>query len=382
MQQPINNKTPKVCILTSVHSAFDTRIFHKEAKTLVKAGYDVTLIAQHDKDEVVDGIKIIALSKPKNRFLRIFLLTRKIYKIAFRQKSNIYHFHDPELVFAGILLKIFTKARVIYDVHEDVARQILSKYYLPGISRKLISILFNWFEKLISRKFNCIITATPDIKENFKNHNVIDIKNYMLVTSSEFSEKNTFPKNKNYYSLIYVGGLERIRGIKEIIQSLKFINPKYNVKLKIAGRFFDKRFEKEIESLTKGSEVEFLGRISFEEVIRELSNADIGLVCLHPLRRFLTSLPVKIFEYMSAGLPVIASDFPLWRETIEDNNCGLTVPPLNPREIAKAIEYLIEHPDNAKKFGENGRKAVFEQYNWEIEKERLLTTYKKLTKKV
>jgi len=114
MQQPINNKTPKVCILTSVHSAFDTRIFHKEAKTLVKAGYDVTLIAQHDKDEVVDGIKIIALSKPKNRFLRIFLLTRKIYKIAFRQKSNIYHFHDQELIPVGLVLKLFSK-EVICD---------------------------------------------------------------------------------------------------------------------------------------------------------------------------------------------------------------------------------------------------------------------------
>lgn len=62
----------KVCILTTVHPLFDTRIFHKEAKTLVKAGYYVTLIVQHDKNDVVDGVKIIALPKPRNRFAPIF----------------------------------------------------------------------------------------------------------------------------------------------------------------------------------------------------------------------------------------------------------------------------------------------------------------------
>lgn len=368
----------KVCILTSVHPTFDTRIFHKELKTLTKAGFDVTLIAQHAKDETVESVKIISLQRHKNRFFRIFLLTMKAYKLAFKQKSYIYHFHDPELIIAGFLLKLFAKAKVIYDVHEDVPKQILSKYWLPKIARRPISILFNWFEKTITQKFDYIITATPDISKNFKNHNVININNYIVIESSEFSENYAFPKNKNYYSLIYIGGLHRVRGIKEILESLKFISPRYNVKLKLAGGFPDKRFKKEIIDLAKRSKVEFLGQIPVEEVVKELSKVDIGLVCLHPLRRFITSLPVKMFEYMAAGLPVIASNFPLWKKIIEGSNCGLTVSSLNPKEIAKAVEYLIEHPEEAREMGKNGRKAVIEKYNWESEGKKLVEAYKRL----
>lgn len=373
----------RVCIITTVHPSFDTRIFYKEAKTLVDARYDITLIAQHNKDETIDGIKIIALPKPKNRFFRIFFLTRKTYKLALQQKADIYHFHDPELIPAGLLLKLFTKSKskIIYDVHEDVPKQILSKYWLFKTIRKPISILFNWFEKVISQKFDYIITTTPNIRKNFGHHTAVDIRNYPLVADSGLFKNYIFPKNKNYYNLIYIGGLEKIRGIKEIVRSLKFMSPKYNVKLKLAGKFSDRNFKKEIENLKEWNRIEFRGWIPPEEVRKELSKADIGLVCLYPLRRFLTSLSVKMFEYMAAGLPVIASNFPLWKEIIEGNECGICVNPLNPEKIAKTVEYLIEHPEEAKRMGENGRKAVLEKYNWDSEKEKLFRLYSSLEEK-
>ena len=105
----------KVCILTTVHQLFDTRIFHKEAKTLVQAGYNVTLIAQHRKNEIVDEVRIIALPKPKNRFFRIFFLTWKAYKIALKQKADIYHFHDPELLPWMVKLKRKTIILLMYS---------------------------------------------------------------------------------------------------------------------------------------------------------------------------------------------------------------------------------------------------------------------------
>ena len=376
-----NDKKIKICILTSVHPVFDTRIFHKQAKTLVGAGYNVVLVAQHNKNDIVDGVNIIALPKPKNRFYRILFLARIAYKIALKEKADIYHFHDPELLPWMVLLKKRTGAKIIYDVHEDIPEQILSKHWIPKFLRKFIAFIFNYFEKRIAQNFDYIITATPDIKKNFRQKNIIDIKNYPITQNFDLYKKDQDYEKKNYYNLIYIGGLSKIRGIKKIIQSLNFINFKYNVKFKIAGEFSNKDFKNEIKQLKEWKQVEYLGLLSRYQVFKHLLNSDIGLVCLYPLERFLTGFPVKMFEYMVAGLPIIASSFPLWKEIIQGNKCGICVNPLEPKEIAKAIEYLIEHPKEAKQMGENGRKAVLEKYNWENESKKLLKIYGKLGKK-
>jgi len=370
----------KICILTSVHHALDVRIFHKEAKTLANAGYDVSLIAQHDKEEIVDGIRIIPLPKPKNRLVRMLFLTRKAYKLALEQKADIYHFHDPELLPRMLKLKKKTKAKIIYDVHEDVPKQILSKHWIPEILRKPAACIFNIYEKSIAKKFDYVITATPHIKENFTQKNVIDIKNYPVVQNlKNFKNQNESKKN-DFFTLIYAGGLSRLRGIKEIIQSLNFVSPKYPIRLQLLGEFDDKIFEQEIRRLKKWEKVDFLGWVPQKETIKHLSGAGIGLVCFWPEPNHINAMPNKIFEYAIAGLPIIASNFPLWKEIIEGNNCGICVNPLNPKEIAKAIEYLIEHPNEAKIMGENGRKAVLEKYNWENESKKLLEVYEELAK--
>lgn len=98
-------------------------------------------------------------------------------------------------------------------------------------------------------------------------------------------------------------------------------------------------------------------------------------MCLHPLRNYVEALPIKMFEYMLAGLPVIASDFPLRRKIIEANECGICIDPGDSKEIAKAVEYLIEHPDEARGMGENGRRAVLVRYNWGLESRKLSRIY-------
>ena len=304
----------KICILTSVHPAFDVRIFHKEAKTLVNAGYEVTIIAQYVRNETVDGIKIIALPKPRNRFCRFFS-TFKVLKLALPIKVEIYHFHDPELLPAALVLKLLGK-KVIYDVHEDVPKSILSRDWLPKIIRKPVSILVNCFEKLSALRFDYLITATPSIKNNFKIHKVIDIKNYPIINSTLLKNKSrgliyqahgsdkSDPykvRTKGCYTLIYAGGLERNRGIKEIIQATELINPKYRIKLVLAGEFTNNNFQEECQNLEGWKKTEFLGWLKYEEVFDYLLNADIGFVCFYPEPNHIKALPNKLFEYMVAG---------------------------------------------------------------------------------
>jgi len=368
----------KICILTSVHPVFDTRIFCKEAKSLVNAGYDVTIIAQHDENETVDDVKIIALSKPKNRFERFLRLDYLTYKKALRQKADVFHFHDPELLPWMLKIKKKTKTKMIYDVHEDVTKQILSKYWIPKIFRRLIANVFGKYEKRVAKKMDYIITATPNISQNFNQNNVIDVKNYPVITNLKNIKKKE--EKKEYTELIYVGGLSKVRGIKEIIQSLRYINPKHKIGLKLIGNFSNQKFERGIRNTPEWKKIDFLGFLPQKQAYQHMRNSSIGLVCIQPLPRYIVSLPVKMFEYMINELPIIASNFPLWKQIIEKNKCGICINPTKPKEIAKVIEYLIEHPNEAKKMGENGKKAVLEKYNWENESKKLLKIYEKLSK--
>lgn len=374
-------KNKKVCILTSVHPVFDTRIFHKEAKTLAKVGYDITLIAQHNKNETVDGVKIIALPKPKNRIFRILFLTKKAYEIALNEKANVYHFHDPEFLPWAVKLKKKTGAKVVYDVHEDVPQQILSKGWIPKILRKPIAPFFNFYEKRKAKKLDFIIAALPKIKENFQERGVTNIEvitNYPILEYFP-TAKQKIKKEENRKNLIYVGDLTRIRGIVQIVKSLKFIKNN-NGKLILAGKFSDKGLERELKKMPEWGKVEFKGWLQQKEVYREMVSVNIGLICFLPAPNHMNAIPNKLFEYMAAGIPVIASNFPLWRNIIRGNKCGLTVDPTKPKAIAKAAEWLIEHPEEAQKMGENGRKAVLEKYNWEAESKKLLKIYGELFK--
>lgn len=369
----------KICHITTVHSLLDTRIFYKEAKTLLNAGYDVSLIVRHNKDEIVDGIKIIVLPKTKNRFSRILFLTREAYNLALGQKADIYHFHDPEFLPWAEELKKKTKAKVIYDIHEDILKQILLKHWLPVILRKPISIFFDVYQKIKIKNFDYVITVREDIEKELRKFNskIITVKNFPVL--DYFKDINIKPLSKSILTLIYNGTLTRNRGIKEIVKALEFLPD--NVQLVLIGRFSSLDFKQQIMSLKGFKKVKYFGQIPFEEIPKYLSRADIGVSCTLPMSNYRSvGEPTKIFEYMAAALPVIASNFSTRKKIIEGNKCGICIDPTSPEEIAGAVRYLIGHPEEARKMGDNGRKAVLEKYNWENEGKKLLKVYEELLK--
>jgi len=365
----------KICHLTSVHPARDARIFHKEAKTLAGAGYDTSLIAVHDSGEILDKIKILPLPTHSNRIDRMTKTVFMSLKLTLREKADIYHFHDPELIPVGILLKLYTGKKVIYDVHEDYAKQSLSKHYLPKITRKGIALSIKILEYLSSLFFDAVVTATNDILKNYSYHRrAVCVRNFP-VTSAFSPVKN---KNSDVFKIIYVGGLSRERGITEIVSALDYVNQSVDIELKLYGKFSPESYEAEVKSLKGFQKTTYSGWMDYDNVPELLAKADVGIVCLHPISNYLTALPVKLFEYMAAGLPVIASNFPVLKEIVEENNCGICVDPLNPAQIAKAVAYMVTHENERIRMGENGRRAVMEKYNWENESKKLLGLYEDL----
>ncbi len=372
-------KKAKIVHLTSAHTRYDIRIFLKMCCSLAKANYDVSLVVADGKGyEIKNNVKIYDVGKPLKRLERMLESSLLVYKRALLLNGDIYHIHDPELLPYAYLLKLKGK-KVIFDSHEDTPRQILSKPYLMLLHYKLmmlpkcVSFFYEKVEKFICSRLNCVVTATPFIRDIFSkyNPNSIDINNFPMLGELESSEK-TDKKNQ----ICYVGGIKPIRGIFEIIEAMKYV--KNDIKLCIAGNFLDGITSEELLKREGSEKFELNGFLNRIEVKKLLGESIAGIVTFLPLSNHINAQPNKMFEYMSAGVPVIASDFPLWKEIIEKNKCGMCVNPKESKKIAEAIDYLFEHQNEAAEMGKNGRNAVYEKYNWANEEKKLLNLYDSL----
>ena len=333
----IRDKSFKICHITTVHSPFDDRIFHKECKSLLKAGYDVVLIAQHERDETVEGIKINALPKVKSRLKRMIRLPLITLKKALEEKADVYHFHDPELIPVGLILKLYRK-KVIYDIHEDYKSKILSKSYITPPLRKIISTLFDLFEKQSSKCFDALVTADNYVKSRFRYGNVYRVANFPPLL-----DIRKIQRNDGKVICVYSGGLSEDRGIAKIVGALQYLKD-IPVEVILLGEWENEYIK---NYALRNSEVKYLGYKPWDEVMK---TADMGLNLLQlvPVYLYAAENSVKIFEYMMIGL-IVSSDFEGLKNIIEGNKCGITVNPLDPMEIAKAIRYLFEHSEEAKK---------------------------------
>lgn len=364
----------KIAHLSSVHQRYDTRIFHKQCKTFVDNGDTVYLIvADGNGDELLSGVNIIDVGRPGGRVKRIFQTTKKVLQQALLLDCDVYQLHDPELIPIGLKLKRLGK-RVVFDSHEDVPKQLMSKPYLNRLTRWILSMSFSFYERLACRKLDGVLTATPTIREKFKhiNCNVLDVNNFPLV-----GELNAHvPWGGKSKEVCYVGGITHIRGICEVIRSLSLTKSK--TRLNLVGSFSEKNLQEKVQAYDGWKFVDVHGQVNREGVRDVLGASVAGLVTFHPMPNHVDAQPNKMFEYMSAGIPVIASDFPMWRDIIEGSDCGLCVDPMNPQEIAEAIDFLVDNPSVAAEKGRNGHIAVMERYNWDIEAKKLLNFYAQL----
>jgi glycosyltransferase involved in cell wall biosynthesis len=359
--------------LTTVHVPFDTRIFYKECCTLARAGYRVALITTHTQHETVDGIEIVPLPRYSRRLARMTLGTWAAFRIARRLRGNVYHFHDPELLPVGVLLKWTTRARVIYDAHENYAKQLSSRGWLHPTLRRLVPRLAGLVEQASVRTFDAVVCATEHIAASFPHSRTLVVKNYPLLDLASLmpDERPYRPDNDR---IIYTGGWSPHRGVYQIVQALGHVQTP-GCRLVVLGRCVDAHVKEKAERLPGFSRVDYPGMLPYDKLYEEMRSAAIGLVCNQPEHDFDRGQPNKLFEYMSAGLPVIASDFPLWRQVVEGNNCGINVDPTRPELIAQAIDRLLADPGLRKQMGDNGRQAVLSTYNWDVEGKKLVNLY-------
>lgn len=367
----------KICHLTSAHNSSDTRILHKECVSLAKNNnYQVYLIAE-GKTNTIKNVEIIGIGdKPKSRIKRILFFSNRVFKAAKEIDADIYHLHDPELLPYALKLKKMGKL-VIFDAHENYEELILEKEYINKYFRKLIQRIFNLYYENIIGKLDGLIGVTPNMEKNMRriSNNVCIITNYPILNRN----KCNLTKKENNCILAFAGGINENWCHDKIINNIQDIN---KVTYKLMG-FSNSEYYNNLKELDINKKVNFVGRIAHEDVHEELCKSTIGLAILNYSRNTFynegTMGNTKIFEEMSAGLPVICTDFLLWRDLVIDKyNCGIYINPNEFSQFKKAVLKLFNDPELRKKMGENARRAVEEEFNWSTQEKKLYEFYEKL----
>ena len=369
--------------VTTVHRRDDARIQGKECDFLADTltASCSLLVADGLGDDLPEGrgLQITDVgSLPGSRLSRVAIGNWRMFRAIRRLRPTLIHFHDPELMLMGFTLSLLGH-KVVYDIHEDVPRQILAKPWLLRLVRRPIASLVAGLEWAAGRLLTGVVAATPPIARRFPAEKTVVVQNFPILSE-------LVPTVARYYGrrpqdFVYVGAIESIRGAREMVRALSRMPDLSGARLQLGGVICPQALEAGLRAEPGWSRVVFHGWAGRAQVANLLGGARAGLVVLHPVGGYPDAYPVKMFEYMACGLPVIASDFPLWRQIIEDASCGLLVDPMDPDAIASAMQWVLAHQEEAEAMGERGRIAVQEKYNWETESVKLLDLYRRLLPK-
>lgn len=362
--------------IATLHKRSDTRILLKECASLSRAGFDVTLVVGDGQgDENFGKVRIVDVGCPQGRFAsRLVPMWRAMRRVR-AESPDIVHFHDGMFLPLAIFLAL-TGWRVVYDVHEDYRQQILNVRF-SWLFRRTASYGYAMLEWIGSRVFTRIVAATPHIASRFPEHKTVLVQNFPIL--DELSAPRCVSYTKLPEQFAYIGGITVYRGAREMVDAIAGLH-RDNVTLHLAGRFDPQNLADEVKARVGWQKVNYFGWVNRDGVAEILSNSRSGLVILHPRENYILSYPVKLFEYMAAGLPVIVSDFPLWRQIVEEAGCGLLVDPLDVEAVTEAMRWILDHPAQAEQMGQRGRQAVISTYNWEREAEKLVACYRDLEK--
>ena len=347
----------------------------KEGISLVRAGYRVTIVALHPHDEVVSGITIKAVPKFASRFSRMVRATWYVYREALRQHAQVYHFHNTELIPVGWLLK-FQGKRVFYDVREDTPSDLRETFWIPRWARPAVAYGVDLAEKLSGRILDGIIAATPHIGERFPYAKTVVVQNFPLLDES-------LPVSCPYLErppiVLYYGTITAVRGLLELIDAMGVLPENLEARLAIGGEFEPAELEHVARKKPGWERTDYAGWQDRRGLLDLLAKARVGVVPFLPVANNTDAQPIKLFEYMIAGLPVVASNLRRLSEIVGETRCGILVEPGQPQAMAEAIQWLLEHPADAYAMGERGRQAILQTYNWNSQAQLLLQLYHRVT---
>jgi glycosyltransferase involved in cell wall biosynthesis len=333
----------------------------------------VTLVAPASGNEEHDGVRIVGVDRPENRWTRVWNTARKVVWRGRSIEADVYHLHDPELLpWSWVLLT--GQAPIIYDMHEDFVAQLETKEWVPKPLRPLLSLMAEVGLRVFLRG-QPVIFAEASYAEHYDWLRCTGtVQNMPLVSDLVEIDEPKYSKP----TIGYIGGVRADRGSTVTLRALKILQDLgYDLAWECVGPATadHERSLAELQDRLGIRNVRMYGYLPPEQGWRRMARCHIGIAMLDKTPNYVGSYPTKLFEYMGLGLPVVTSDIPIYRDVVENAECGFVADPKSPEDVAEAIAALVDNPSRARRMGKRGRLAVQESYNWEQEGRALVEFY-------
>jgi len=372
----------RVCLLTSSHPVTYSRFFDRQACSLARAGYQVTLVGLGEKDNAREtgGVKLVTV--PEERLAGKLRNLRRISRIAGSEQARLYECLDPWTLALGLRLKqARPELRIVYDSSEWFSRAFLERSDLPLALRIAGYAAIEAIEQKAARQADAILETNRSRARRFLRRG----RRVTLVENFPPSELLPEPSAERRRAVVWTGLISRHRGFDRLLPALAGVIQRVpDARLEVLGEF-DPRdsLEPECCGLLRARRlepaVEFAGWLPYRQMLRRCASALVGVILLQPRRtNDYTGLPNKLFEFMGCGLAVVAADFPEMRRKVQETGCGWLVDPTDEHQIGQVLSEALANPDECVRRGLAGRTAVLDRYHWSVAEERLLRCYRKL----
>jgi glycosyltransferase involved in cell wall biosynthesis len=373
MKEKVDEGKMRVCHVSTVHTGLDDRIFWKECVSLAFAGYSVTLLTPGVQGGIVEGVNCVPILPVTRRWIRPFMGFSVFWRVL-RLHPRIAHFHDPELIPVALALRVFG-LETIYDAHEDLPMQMQEKDWANRhFVRRVVKAYVVWLEWCL-RWLSAVIYVVDGQTESRANSLTVLVRNFpredFFAAADAHRDRTKPPLN-----VIYVGGLSRRRGIRELVDGVGLLQ-EGQARLLLAGPWESHEFQDECEQSVGWSRVQWYGIIAPPDIPGMLRQADIGVFCPSRRPNIVRSMHTKVLEYMACGLPMVLSDIPFWHELFGDVPLYVAEPTAT--SIAAALTELINDPVARHERGSQGLLLLqANEWYWEKESVKLLTLYRDL----
>lgn len=372
MDRGLRRSSIRVVHVSSAHPAGDPRIFEKQCTALAEAGYDVRLVATEEAPPDAP-FAVVALRRSDRRLVRMTVGVARAVLAAVRMRPTIVHLHDPELIPTVPLLRLLG-IKVVFDSHEHIAASMANKPYLPravrGAARRATTLLVSF----VDRSASGIVTATPAIAQDFRHVRTTVIQNFPIL--DQWSELDDEARTGRQF--VFIGGITEGRGVFQMLEAAERLGTTHGARLKLAGTVSDELLSR-MQAHPGWRFTEYVGMLERPELADLLAESTVGLVLFLPEPNHVNAQPTKMFEYMAAGVPVLASDYPLWRELVVSAGVGLVTDPLDVDGIVRAAASLLDNPVDSARMGRRGRELVEGTRNWRVEAQHLVEFYDELS---